>query len=306
MDHIKNNLLQKTAKINIDNVAEYYWLNEQEIYDFSKDIPYAKLPFDHCTFQYSPPKLAKINGLVQNSLFANTKVTVMAYEFDDSEKVFNMFNNVATVVQKFGDSVNAIKKIFNEAEDKQGKLCWTILALIIHNRIQGFMYYGVNDGGQVPEEAKCKGVIALPSPYLKQNGESIESIMADTRDLIYVFCTPVMLSVSFMHCKNVKRIENDPNIELSRQVKRQMQRKNQPPLDKYYTLEIEPMKEVLRKEGGIEHNGLKKALHICRGHFVHYDEKPLFGKYKGTFWKPAHVRGGTEVGQIHKDYSVKV
>ncbi len=67
------------------------------------------------------------------------------------------------------------------------------------------------------------------------------------------------------------------------------------------------MKEVLRREGGSETNGLKKALHICRGHFATYSpEHPLFGKFTGTFWKPAHVRGSQEHGIVVKDYVIKV
>src|SRR3990167_3444505 len=55
----------------------------------------------------------------------------------------------------------------------------------------------------------------------------------------------------------------------------------------------------------IEVNGLKKALHIVRGHPVTYTkEKPLFGKYSGTFWKPAHARGSIEQGAVLKDYKV--
>jgi hypothetical protein len=41
------------------------------------------------------------------------------------------------------------------------------------------------------------------------------------------------------------------------------------------------MRKVLATEGGISQNGLKKARHICRGHFSEYsEEKPLFGKYE--------------------------
>jgi hypothetical protein len=59
---------------------------------------------------------------------------------------------------------------------------------------------------------------------------------------------------------------------------------------KYHTIEIEPMKKVLRHEGRIETEGLKRALHICRGHFAHYPETEpgLFGKgIQGDFWKRA-------------------
>ena len=70
-------------------------------------------------------------------------------------------------------------------------------------------------------------------------------------------------------------------------------------------LEIGAIKDVLRAEGDAAANGLRKALHICRGHFATYTENnPLFGKLKGTFWKPAHVRGSIEDGIVDKDYRV--
>ena len=36
------------------------------------------------------------------------------------------------------------------------------------------------------------------------------------------------------------------------------------PLSRYYTLNIEPMKKVLREEGQVESHGLKHALSVCR------------------------------------------
>lgn len=108
------------------------------------------------------------------------------------------------------------------------------------------------------------------------------------------------MAMSFMHCKNVRQIEaKDDRGE-------QFHKQHKVPRFRYRTLVIDPMKEVLRTEGGLEANGLKKALHICRGHFATYsNDKPLFGKYNGTFWKPDHVRGNKESGVVRKDYDVK-
>jgi|GEM_PF-2537018 len=113
---------------------------------------------------------------------------------------------------------------------------------------------------------------------------------------------PAFLAVSFLHCKNVKLIASEPDHKLSRAWTK---RHNQP-LYRYHVLDIEPMKQVLRKEGQSESVGLKKALHICRGHFKDYTNKGLFGKYKGMYWWEAHVRGSLSEGIVAKDYSVKV
>jgi len=109
---------------------------------------------------------------------------------------------------------------------------------------------------------------------------------------------PVGMATSFLGCKNVTIRDETPH--LTRQ-----QRRHGPPEITYKVLDIAPMTRVLRDEGDIEHNGLKKALHICRGHFAHYGpERKLFGKYEGTFWHPMHIRGGAEQGVVVKDYKV--
>lgn len=110
------------------------------------------------------------------------------------------------------------------------------------------------------------------------------------------------MAIAFMHCKNVVRTDAT---ETEGPPDKWLRRMKQPAL-RYHVLEIDPMKEVLRKEGGAEATGIKKALHICRGHFATYtEEKPLFGNFVGTVWKSAHVRGAIERGAVVKDYSIK-
>lgn len=107
------------------------------------------------------------------------------------------------------------------------------------------------------------------------------------------------LGISFCHCKNVRKVEQIADAG------ERFHRREKVPRIKFYTLDINPMREVLRKEGQSESLGIKKALHICRGHFATYSEdSPLFGKYVGTFWRPDHVRGSKEAGEVHKRYSV--
>ncbi|MCA0455678.1 MAG: hypothetical protein LCI00_17005 [Chloroflexi bacterium] len=43
-----------------------------------------------------------------------------------------------------------------------------------------------------------------------------------------------------------------------------------------------------------------------RGNFATYtDDKPLFGKYTGTFWRPATAVGEVKNGVVIKDYEVQ-
>jgi hypothetical protein len=112
---------------------------------------------------------------------------------------------------------------------------------------------------------------------------------------------PAFLSLSFMNCKNVTINAIDPDPALNRE----RRKAGLQPFLRYHTINIEPMKQVLRTEGGVEANGIKKALHICRGHFATYtDEKPLFGHTTGTVWRPSHVRGSAKQGVVVADYKV--
>jgi hypothetical protein len=125
---------------------------------------------------------------------------------------------------------------------------------------------------------------------------------------VSMWTSPALLALSFMHCKNVV-INEHSGLYANRQDRRQAERRGDPPRSTFHTLQIEPMKKVLATEGGIATNGLKKALHICRGHFSEYGDEygkgKLFGKLEGRYWMPAHVRGSSEVGIADKDYNVK-
>ena len=78
------------------------------------------------------------------------------------------------------------------------------------------------------------------------------------------------------------------------------------PFLSYHTIQIEPVKQVLRTEGGIATNGLKKALHICRGHFATYRDNFMGRKLESpvTMWRPSHVRGSLEQGVVVSDYKI--
>jgi hypothetical protein len=137
-------------------------------------------------------------------------------------------------------------------------------------------------------------------PFVQHEKMITESLMNSVCTTCWMFLSVAFLTISFMHCKNVQLSEE----KMKRQERRERERKGFQ--TKYHVLQIDPMKEVLRKQGNIETNGLKKALHICRGHFKTYTEKGLFGKHKGTFWVGQHVKGNKAEGEVLKDYHVKV
>ena len=113
-----------------------------------------------------------------------------------------------------------------------------------------------------------------------------------------------LLGLCFLNCKNVTAEYVEPKKRDPFLARRFLRATGRSPM-KHYILNIDAMKKVLSSEGNIEHNGLAKALHICKGSFATYTSAhPLFGKVVGTFWRPSHVRGKAENGEIRKWYSV--
>jgi hypothetical protein len=112
---------------------------------------------------------------------------------------------------------------------------------------------------------------------------------------------PLLLAITFAHCKNVKIVDRVGN---STRVRKD--RGTAMPDDRWRVLQIDPMRQLLKGDGREGSGDLQRAMHICRGHFKTYDEDhPLFGKILGTFWWSAHVRGNPAFGFVEKEYAVK-
>jgi hypothetical protein len=160
-----------------------------------------------------------------------------------------------------------------------------------------------------------KGKVAAPHPAamrvlldehgkiletdFKMNGLKYSNNLKDEDYFYFMRWTmvPCFLAISFMHCKNVSLISNTPRRSPSG-------RNKHGPRITYKTLEIEPMKKILQVEGQSEITGIKKALHICRGHFKDYRKNGLFGRNKNIYWWDSQVRGNISQGLVSKDYSV--
>lgn len=109
------------------------------------------------------------------------------------------------------------------------------------------------------------------------------------------------LTLLFMNAKNIGSERHDPPQVLN---KKRIKRGKQP-LFSFYTLKIFPM--VAGRKGITSANDPTHSnrVHLCRGHFrVYTKDAPLFGKFAGRFWVPAHARGKKQLGMIAKDYEV--
>lgn len=129
-----------------------------------------------------------------------------------------------------------------------------------------------------------------------------EDIIKGWGDLIAQLLFPVLLTISFLHCKNVRLRTVAPPARLSHKHRKKRGRD----LVRYHVLDIEPMRQLLeRYRTGARHD-LRRALHICRGHFKTFTlDAPLLGRHTGTYWWAPQVRGSKGAGVVLKDYRVR-
>jgi hypothetical protein len=116
---------------------------------------------------------------------------------------------------------------------------------------------------------------------------------------------PVYYALALLHCKNVRRVERQVQPAETTDVVSTRKVQKVPPSIRYKILDIQPMSgEVVRSASSKKAGSWDMPFKFCRGHVKNYDERPLFGKHRGSFWWSDHARGDKKNGQIIKDYRV--
>jgi len=155
------------------------------------------------------------------------------------------------------------------------------------------------------EKMRSKVFFMLPhTAVLRDDGSYVSSWGADYRQFGFNdskdnWWSLALFTCQLVHCKNIITQEHPPYRPTMPKGKR-----NKSPKIKYHTLRIS--NSLVKSESRDSTNkGQEKPKHICRGKFAHYtEEKKLFGKYTGTFWRPMHIRGSANHGIVGKDYAM--
>lgn len=200
------------------------------------------------------------------------------------------------IFQDSYDAEECWESLFPDKPKNENAKYLTILTILMATSDTNFipLLYPGNLLMQIDEAGAALGII-----YFEDNARHAGFGM----EVMISMCTPYFLGQSLMHCKNVSRVAH----EIDEPPKAIRHNKDAAPKYRYHVLQIDPMKEVLRTEGQSETVGMKKALHICRGHFRTYSEesKGLFGRGQhGTFFIESHVRGSAKRGVVAKDYAI--
>lgn len=266
-------VLTDAVVFSVDNVAKYY-INHAQSVDLADFLPTYAPPFEKFWVEYD-------TGRNLPSLAGHQRVGIL----------FNGYDHVGA-------------DWFNGSESDPDGWRWSLEAFIyieVDRKVCGPFFcwriFVAEDGHLIKEHLelpKCEMFGDFQDSSWKQLNVTLNW---QAREML----RPALLALGFMHCKNVVQESHDPPSK-----SRKQRREDGSPKATYRTLDIEAMRRTLHVDGGVESNGLGRALHICRGHFKTFSpEAPLMGKGVGTYWWPSHVRGKKERGQIFKDYRVQ-
>lgn len=266
--------------VKIDNVFKYYMEEVPDDFEsMKKAYPIILSPFLVAVYEY--------RGWGKWTVITKVSSIDIDNEPEFKEMVYKI-NSKATKLH--GNNIGLIDT------PKYATIYETTIPEIYPDNFLSIAQMVANDKGElIADHIGAK----INPDYVKTTNWTEEEELEMSED-IGKFIAPVNVAISFMHCKNVHLIDEP----LTRQRRRKLERKGG---IRYKVLDIEPFKKQVRRETQPGESQLQRALHICRGHFATYtDEKPLFGKVTGTFWKPMHVRGNKSQGQVVKDYNIKL
>lgn len=264
--------LKSAQLIVADNVAKYFFEGQEKEEWSIKDFPNLAPPFDNFFIEW------------RNTTSSNMEGKKVVYP---------------SFVDKLITGIHFLIKRSDTPPIKWGYTCIHYMG----NRKTGFTRYPF--WGCMFTLDEMGRIIDFPNKkeyamFFDKRKVSPEMASDLSRSVAHEFF-PALLTISFLHCKNVIVKTEVPSQALSNVHSHKTGR----PLVRYKILEIEPMKRILRSEGQSEKTGLKKSLHICRGHFKNYEQgHGLFGRIHGMYWWESHVRGSVEEGITAKDYNI--
>jgi hypothetical protein len=243
----------------IDNVADYYYRGtDQEYWDIGRDFPNIAPPYQMFWTEHKLPH------------------TIRSGEFGD------------TPCDYIGKDARLGTFWCAVARDDwpvpiPEEVRWVLTAeMFIDYDFRGKLIEGPTGTSALmvtPEGA----LIGKPMMRCYSGGEHAEVLKS-----FITWLHPALLAISFLHCRNVRIVDNEAPKPLAKKFHGRTGIWPRP----WHTLEIDPLKQILRKEGNAQTVGLAKAMHICRGHFKDYREgRGLFGKYHQIVWQPSVIRG---------------
>jgi hypothetical protein len=291
--------------VDISNVATWFLsVNTQDEYTWATDFPSMASPWPYAIYNWQEPRSINKGGIILKSPIAGMGYEALVVQGEVEQEHFLSgiyIDEMPVMIYKFtgqkyklppGAASAYQERVVDYAITNDLMCRWLQLIILRTGReiVGGAMWLQFLDtSGRFIGDTDSAAMLIAGKGILTDNNASV---------VLY----PLMFALSLMHCRNVE-VRDRP---VSRQQRRMAERTGKPVIT-YKELAIDAFRKQVRYESEQSgDNQIKRALHICRGHFATYGEhNPLFGRLTGTFWRPMHVRGNKDAGEVHKTYKVK-
>jgi len=319
----RNRFETDVVPVDITNAAKWFYEdNEQDEHDWTESFPKVVPPWPVCWFEFRTPSFINVGGKITTNDFPAVCTGVLATTLEIKEDkrrsaieddmlsalIFSQYPH-GELTRQLRDPL--VQEAVTDRQDKIAKRVsegwmprWiTFFKVFILSRSKMILdlidisIYISEDGRVIPDLLlHVPGLDIIPTLISKPPVEGRDFLTDLSSSLL-----PVLFSLSLLHCKNVEII-NEPRP--SKKVLKARQKRGKPYL-RYKQLIVDPMRKQTRHEAESGESSIKRALHICRGHFKDYrDGEGLFGKYKDIYWWDMHARGDKALGEIKKSYKV--
>lgn len=279
--------LKDAHVIRAGNVQQYYSMEIVDTQDFRRQLGSMLLPFPHTWIEVQAPRKHRIeNAIMKWPPFGYSRAGVHLYATQASNPPEYWRINY-TMYYDFPPGF---------IEIPPGGDFWK------YPPIDG--YFSLDyEGNAIEDKTAMYKPRYMMSPMLENLLEWSHSIFSDV----------MLLSLSFMNCKNVVLDEVTPAAPV--QTRKQRQLHVMPRAEHVYSnIIIQPLKAVAARNstapiGTPGEPAYRQRLHIVRGHFHTYtQDKPLFGRpgMFGKFWIPAHLSGREEQGAVSSTYEIRL
>jgi len=291
-------LIRRHPKFCLDNVARFYAEHDRQVWDMQDDIPNWAPPFQCFFAEWNEPSHWNVKDPPKYAGAGDAQIGLLVLSFKVEDESREMVDDWARFIGGLVGYPGPLQidrsKLEGALKTSSWVLCCSFWVAQGAEPICGRpMWLGIYSFMFVSPAGRAEFWFATGPLFA--GATDLDEWEASIWGPMHV----LGLGVSFCHCKNVRIAESAEGRG------ERWHRRTKAPVMKFHTLDINPMREVLRTEGRLAECGISRAMHICRGHFATYtQESPLFGKYIGTFWRPDHVRGKASDGVVVKDYRV--
>jgi hypothetical protein len=247
--------LKQAPLINIQNVANYYFMeldHPQDQFDAQRAFPNVAPPWPLFYMSFKIPGYIRSRGRLERLPEAGIECGYLIFGARD-DRTGGWKSKAILLRVDSGSRISTVRTI-EWLTDEHGQMRPT--------------------DGIEPARDKFRLLVSKEVSWQQGNIVSDEKLSAP------LICVP-FLAICFCHCKNVK-VEREP---VPNKVRLKRERAHGWSPDASHRIGIDPMRKQLAAVGANEPSGLKRALHIMRGHFKDYREgRGLFGKVHGMWW----------------------